>query len=378
MDLQYDHQTVIYALEACHTEDGKDLIAVGGERSVEVFAVTDTACIPVVSFNIGSRVTALAWSPRTSSPSVSDSWNIELVAADMDLRLWHLRQQPDLPEDKLSFGGGLTGHRDKIVGISFAGGRDSDESERYVGTISADDRQLMVWDLEARVDAPVQEMESTSASPPAAARNPSFMSYSFQHPLVSIQSHTGTSKIFLVADCRGTIFLVDWLEIMDGPQPYQPGGPDTLQLYDPHALAESSRGRGGQFTGSVAWHKNNQNEVAAVYGSRFSLWDTNCVRGGKPSASGNTFVDGGNRIRWCPTMDEYFAISSQSPSKGAIVEIHDSRYHGTQPHTICVKPRPHIIRDFDFISLPGLSPRIAVAVGRSVIIFPMGESDPEQ
>lgn len=77
MDLHYDHQTIIYVLNACHDEDAADLIALGGDHSVEIIAVTDAACISIASFHVGMRITAVAWSPKTISPSNSDNWVIE-------------------------------------------------------------------------------------------------------------------------------------------------------------------------------------------------------------------------------------------------------------------------------------------------------------
>lgn len=79
MDLSYSHQTTIYVLQACHTEDAPDLIAIGGEHSVEIVSVSKASCVSVASFHIGTRVTAIAWSPRTVSPSNSDQWLLEYV-----------------------------------------------------------------------------------------------------------------------------------------------------------------------------------------------------------------------------------------------------------------------------------------------------------
>ena len=41
----------------------------------------DTTAIQVATFNVGSRITAIAWSSRTVSPSLSDDWSIESVNA---------------------------------------------------------------------------------------------------------------------------------------------------------------------------------------------------------------------------------------------------------------------------------------------------------
>jgi hypothetical protein len=41
----------------------------------------ETAATQIATFNVGSRVTAIAWSSRTVSPSLSDDWSIESVDA---------------------------------------------------------------------------------------------------------------------------------------------------------------------------------------------------------------------------------------------------------------------------------------------------------
>jgi len=110
-----------------------------------------------------------------------------------------------------------------------------------------------------------------------------------------------------------------------------------------------------------------------VYGSRFSLWDVSKLQGGKPSASGNSFPEGGHRFRWSQsqTHPEYFAISTQSPLKDAVIHIHNTSHVNAPPNVVQVASRPHIVRDFDFMGSRGI-PRLAAAVGRSVIIFPIG------
>ena len=77
MDLKYNHQTIIYVLNACHNDDAPDLVAIGGEHSVEVIQVADDTCTSLATWHIGNRITAVAWSPRTISPSHSDQWLLE-------------------------------------------------------------------------------------------------------------------------------------------------------------------------------------------------------------------------------------------------------------------------------------------------------------
>ena len=101
MDLRHDHGALIHVARACDNADAPDLVAIGGENSVSVLLIvcatifvislvsvliepfrrvrvkTDTAADLVASFHLGSRITALAWSPRAVSPSSSDQWFIE-------------------------------------------------------------------------------------------------------------------------------------------------------------------------------------------------------------------------------------------------------------------------------------------------------------
>jgi hypothetical protein len=100
MDLTYQSSTQIYVVRACYNDDATDLVAIGGEHSVEVLQIvryiflfwssgsrTDlvpcvqksTECVPLASFHVGSRITALAWSSQTTSPIAGDDWFLESV-----------------------------------------------------------------------------------------------------------------------------------------------------------------------------------------------------------------------------------------------------------------------------------------------------------
>lgn len=48
--------------------------------------------------------------------------------------------------------------------------------------------------------------------------------------------------------------------------------------------------------------------------------------------------------------------------------MHNIAYIHAQPNVIVIAPRPHRIRDFDFLATRGI-PRIVAAVGREAIIF---------
>ena len=68
---------------------------------------------------------------------------------------------------------------------------------------------------------------------------------------------------------------------------------------------------------------------------------------------------------------EYFAISTNSPSKGAVIHVHNTTYVQAEPTAFTVGNRPQFVRDFDFLADRGI-PRIAAAVGREVVIFYIG------
>lgn len=56
--------------------------------------------------------------------------------------------------------------------------------------------------------------------------------------------------------------------------------------------------------------------------------------------------------------------------KGALINVHNMAFPHAQPNVITIASRPNHIRDFDFLATDGI-PRIAAAVGREVIIFPI-------
>ncbi|CAA7270166.1 unnamed protein product [Cyclocybe aegerita] len=373
-DLSYDHPTAVYALAPCRNADATDLIAVGGEHSVDVLQVTDAACLPLASFHVGSRITALAWSSRSVSPSAGDKWVIELACAGADFGLHLLTKSSSASEYIFSFGGGLSGHHGKVNDMVFCGGWDED-SARYVATVS-NDKMLMVWDLYPSIDIP-STFPSPSPTPdyamtPEENARPQPTAYviPFPHPLTSIRAHPATSKEFLVSDCHGSLFLTDWrTDPEDGDDALRHSS--VIELVEPSALAAACMGSTKQWAASVDWRVDAIDIIGGVYGAKFALWDISKLRGGTPTVTGNTFPEGGQIFRWCPTYPEHFAISTQSPTKGAIIHVHNCNFVHAAPTPFVVRPRPHFIRAFDFLSMSGI-PRIAAAIGRSVIVFSIG------
>jgi len=320
----------------------------------------------VASFQVGVRITALAWSSRTISSSSSDQWFIELAAAGADFGLHLLTKSASENELSWSFGGGITGHHGKVNDMSFCGGR-SEDGHRYVATVS-DDKMLMVWDLDPNLDilpVPVRSPSMEVSPSPSPRSQPTAYVIAFPHPLTTVNSHPSTAKEFLVSDCRGSVFITDW---RSDPDESDGRHSNLAELVEPHALSDAMTGLSVLWTGSAAWRKDTVNIVGSTYGPKFSIWDIAKLEGGKPSVSGTSFMDGSGHFRWCQTYPDYFAISSQSPVKGAVIHVHNMAFIHAQPNVITIAPSPHRIHDFDFLAIRG-TPRIVVAVGHEVIIF---------
>ena len=76
--------------------------------------------------------------------------------------------------------------------------------------------------------------------------------------------------------------------------------------------------------------------------------------------------------RWCETYPEYFAISTLSVSKGAVIHVQQLQLHPRTTNCFsAIAPRPDFVRDFDFLSTPGI-PRLAAAVGHELFVCPIG------
>lgn len=79
--MKYQSNSQIHVLQACQDDDAHDLFAIGLGQGVEILRVTDSACESLAIFHIGSRITAIAWSPKTISPSSTEDWIVEYVFA---------------------------------------------------------------------------------------------------------------------------------------------------------------------------------------------------------------------------------------------------------------------------------------------------------
>ncbi|KAF8491930.1 WD40-repeat-containing domain protein [Gautieria morchelliformis] len=394
IQLEYQHGTDVGVLRGCPNPYAADLLAIGGDHSVEVLQIGEDSCSVLASFNIGTRVTALAWSPRSTSPSQVDAWFLELVAAGEDLNLRLLAKTPDdASESVFVFGGGLSGHRRRVNDLTWCGGFGED-SYRYLASVS-DDKILLFWDL---LPASEGDMLSPSPSPAAPSRalspssrpQPVAFAAPYAHPLHSVASHPSTSKELVVSDAQGSVFVVDWrVDPADEDPEERYRGLSIAQLVDPRALADARTGMPTVWGGSVAWQQQDLNIVGAAYGSRWSIWDMRKLQGGKPVATGQGFMHGTHRFRWCPTSPNLFALSPLSPLDDATIHIHNTAYTQSGPRALALRPRPHRIRDFDWIGADGSAasasalsgraggayPRLAAAVGRTVLVVVVGPDE---
>ena len=176
MDLREEFPSSILVVEAAHNPDALDILAVGTSDAVYVIQATPTHLNTLATFHLGTQVCAIAFSPRTVSPTVSSQPTLELVCATSDFGLHLLSKEGSEEPSIFDFGGGLTGHHASISALTFCGG-----AERYVASASAD-HMLIIWDLNPQLDIP--STFSTSPSPGPARSQPT--AYSTSPPSLSI------------------------------------------------------------------------------------------------------------------------------------------------------------------------------------------------
>ncbi|EGN92011.1 hypothetical protein SERLA73DRAFT_191705 [Serpula lacrymans var. lacrymans S7.3] len=367
---RHNHGSEIYVVRAFYNGNDASLVAIGGEHSVQVLHLTASSLQTIAWFYIGSRITAIAWSPKTVSPNSSDEWTLELTAASADFGLHALTKSFTSDETAFPFGGGLSGHHGTVNDMCFCGGREQD-SARYVATVS-DDKMLMVWDLH-----PTLNISSSSSSPDVSSAwsqpprpQPTAYVISFPHPLMTVSSHPSTSKEFLVSDCRGSIFLIDW---RSDPEQRRQGSwrhLSSIELIEPRSLSNSATGLSSQWTGCSSWRRDDADIFGATYGSNMSIWNLPSIQGGRPSLSGTSFREEIHRFRWCPTNPSCFAVAARSSGKGAVIFVHNSNYVHAHPLVINVASRPNTVRDFDFLTFPG-QVLLSVAMGAELLVYPV-------
>lgn len=114
-----------------------------------------------------------------------------------------------------------------------------------------DDKMLMVWDLNPSISiGSSNSLGSPSADPTSSRPQPTAYVIQFPYPLSSVCAHPSTSKEFLVADARGSIFLTDW---RSDPDQDSWRNQSVIELVEPRALADAVCGMPGRWSGGVAW-----------------------------------------------------------------------------------------------------------------------------
>lgn len=120
----------------------------------------------------------------------------------------------------------------------------------------------MVWDLYPTIDIPsvnhspepTPGVDLEMTPPPPSRPQPTAYVIAFPHPLTTIRAHPATSKEFLVADCRGSIFLTDW---RSDPDEADSEGvlrhSSLIELVEPSALSTACMSGMKHWSASVDW-----------------------------------------------------------------------------------------------------------------------------
>ncbi|EUC62084.1 Smg-4/UPF3 family protein [Rhizoctonia solani AG-3 Rhs1AP] len=347
----YDHHSDVYVVKSCQHERGRGLLAVAGESRVEVLLRDSSqrflSLTPIASFHVGATVIALDWSPEAVSPNSSDNWNIELGVACADGNMRILRKTPQSPPtgEIRVFGGGTTGHSARISSLAFSSAREG----MHVASVG-EDCNLLIWNLSKRIkteDDPDSSMD-LGDDQQDQDQAPSAYPIAFSHPLQDVIAHDANARVLLVADSRGTVSLVDWAGAEaeeDAPDGWH--RQRVVELMDPRRVAEGITGvrtsgvpMNSSLGGGADWKPDDPNLIGATYGSRWMIWDLRRVQGGKPVATGEGFLSGGHRFRWCPTDENLFAVSTTSPVPGAAIKVYHISFPGATIMSSAAKPEP--------------------------------------
>lgn len=106
---------------------------------------------------------------------------------------------------------------------------------------------LMVWDL-----YPNFAIKLFQERP-----QPTVYAIPFSFALTSIDAHASSDKEFLVADCKGSVYITDWKSDPENAGKLGTYTSNTIELIDPSALVSSTG-----LSGSVAWRPDNADMYA--------------------------------------------------------------------------------------------------------------------
>ena len=121
--------------------------------------------------------------------------------------------------------------------------------------MDADDKSLLVWDLNPSVDVECTPVMVNDTLTPPPRPTPTAYPIHFSYPLTAIASHPSSSKEFLIADSHGSIFLTNWR--VDGEQSW--GSRSSVELIEPQAAADTLSGRMISGRGSIGWRRDAAN-----------------------------------------------------------------------------------------------------------------------
>jgi len=242
------------------------------------------------------------------------------------------------------------------------------------------DRRLVIWDIFPNPGTKANSLPRESSIESISATNvPSGIAetwcVTFANALRSIAVHQEVANSILVADSRGSVYLVDWE--MCRTSSYSRGDQIVMEFIEPHTLAQLIFSPAPSYTGFVSWKPSDSNAILATFGERWAVWEE--TNGSRPIATGSTFNGGAQTVRWCPTDPNLFALSPLRKSNGAVLHIHNVGFINSSPTQFEIVPSPHFVHDFDWLGTTfKKSPLVAVAIGKLVHILRIGETSDEE
>ncbi|KAJ1567434.1 Nucleoporin Nup37, partial [Nowakowskiella sp. JEL0078] len=227
--------------------------------------ISSTELTEVDSFQIGSPITSIAWSPETTILQNGSIRAVILVAAeDQKLRILQTNQSPiEYP-----------GHSGYINDVAF------NVADNSCFASVSDDRTLRIWQWppgnpNGQSDQIVIKIQLTS-------------------PGISVRWNEANAAFLMVAERDGAIRFLDWKTRQFTFSVLAPNGFGSLRSADWSALYPKLFG--------------------AVVGKKWYVWNLGSLPIHKPSQQGDTKFDGACSFRWSLKNNDSFAFCSDSPN----------------------------------------------------------------
>ena len=130
--------------------------------------------------------------------------------------------------------------------------------------------------------------------------NPIAYPIALHHPLRSVSSHSVNARSIMVSDVHGTISMLSWKDVASDSTPMDAvwSGHKVAEFVDPGALSRSVSGLNSVWGGGASWKPNDPDMFGATYGPYWLVWSLKKLRGGKPVAKGEGFLEGGSQFRY--------------------------------------------------------------------------------